>query len=64
MRCSRGTYVRVLGESLAQSLGTVGHLTQLRRTYSGSFTLRVVLRSRPGVWSLGAGLAPRGAGDG
>ena len=39
VRCSRGTYVRVLGESLAELLGTVGHLTQLRRTCSGSFTL-------------------------
>ena len=39
VRCSRGTYVRVLGESLAESLGTVGHLVQLRRTCSGSFSL-------------------------
>lgn len=37
--CSRGTYVRVLGESLAEALGTVGHLVQLRRTGSGSFSL-------------------------
>ena len=39
VRCSRGTYVRVLGESLAEALGTVGHLVQLRRTCSGAFSL-------------------------
>lgn len=32
VRCSKGTYVRVLGEDLARALGTVGHLTALRRT--------------------------------
>lgn len=35
--CSRGTYVRVLGEDIARGLGTVGHLTQLRRVRSGPF---------------------------
>lgn len=30
--CSKGTYVRVLAEDIAKSLGTVGHLTMLRRT--------------------------------
>ncbi|MBV8740256.1 MAG: tRNA pseudouridine(55) synthase TruB [Sinobacteraceae bacterium] len=29
--CSKGTYVRTLGEDLALALGTVGHLVQLRR---------------------------------
>ncbi|MCP5464188.1 MAG: tRNA pseudouridine(55) synthase TruB [Deltaproteobacteria bacterium] len=31
-RVSRGTYIRVLGEQIAEALGTVGHLTALRRT--------------------------------
>lgn len=31
VRCSKGTYVRVLGEDIARALGTVGHLTALRR---------------------------------
>ncbi len=35
--CSRGTYVRVLGADIAKALGTVGHLTQLRRLKAGSF---------------------------
>jgi tRNA pseudouridine55 synthase len=39
VHCSKGTYVRVLGEDLAARLGTVGHLTALRRLASGRFTL-------------------------
>ena len=37
--CSKGTYVRVLGEDIAQALGTVGHLTHLRRTQVGHFVV-------------------------
>ena len=35
--CSKGTYVRVLGETVAERLGTVGHLTALHRTSTGGF---------------------------
>lgn len=35
--CSKGTYVRVLGEDIAKRLGTVGHLIALRRTMTGGF---------------------------
>lgn len=35
VRCSKGTYVRTLGEDIAQALGTVGHLSALRRTDVG-----------------------------
>ncbi len=35
--CSKGTYVRVLGEDIAKRLGTVGHLTRLHRTMTGGF---------------------------
>ena len=35
--CSKGTYVRVLGETVAEHLGTVGHLTALHRTSTGGF---------------------------
>ncbi len=31
VRCSKGTYVRTLVEDLAKALGTVGHVTELRR---------------------------------
>jgi tRNA pseudouridine55 synthase len=39
VRCSKGYYVRALARDLALRLGTLGHLTQLRRTQSGQFTL-------------------------
>jgi tRNA U55 pseudouridine synthase TruB len=39
MRCSRGTYARVLAEEIGEALGTVGHLEELRRTRSGPFLI-------------------------
>jgi len=33
VECSKGTYVRVLGEDIAAGLGTVGHLGALRRLW-------------------------------
>jgi tRNA pseudouridine55 synthase len=35
--CSKGTYVRVLAEDIAGTLGTVGHVTELRRIYVEPF---------------------------
>ena len=35
--CSKGTYVRVLGEEIASRLGTVGHLGALRRLWVEPF---------------------------
>jgi tRNA pseudouridine55 synthase len=35
--CTKGTYIRVLGEDIARALGTVGHLTLLRRTWVAPF---------------------------
>ena len=35
--CTPGTYVRVLMSDYAEALGTLGHLTSLRRVASGSF---------------------------
>lgn len=37
--CSKGTYIRVLGEDIAQALNTYGHLTYLHRTQTGQFEL-------------------------
>ena len=37
--CSKGTYVRVLGEDIAKALGTLGHLTALRRIRTGDFEI-------------------------
>jgi tRNA pseudouridine55 synthase len=36
---AKGYYVRSLGRDLAERLGTVGHLTSLRRLASGTFTV-------------------------
>ena len=36
---SKGTYIRSLARDIARALGTVGHVTMLRRTRSGPFTL-------------------------
>ncbi len=37
---SSGTYVRVLGEDIAKKLGTIGHLTSLRRTSVGKMDVK------------------------
>jgi tRNA pseudouridine55 synthase len=39
VECSSGTYVRALGRDLGAALGVGGHLTALRRTRVGPFTL-------------------------
>jgi len=39
VRCSKGTYVRVLAADLGRALGTVAHLERLRRTAVGSFRI-------------------------
>ena len=35
--CGKGTYIRSLGRDIAVALGTVGHLSALRRTAAGPF---------------------------
>ena len=35
--CAKGTYIRVLGEDIARQLGTLGHLTRLRRLWVEPF---------------------------
>jgi tRNA pseudouridine55 synthase len=39
VRCSSGTYIRALARDLGTALGTGGHLTALRRTAVGPYTL-------------------------
>ena len=39
LRCSAGTYVRSLAYDLGQALGTVAHLSSLRREMAGAFSL-------------------------
>jgi tRNA pseudouridine55 synthase len=56
--CAKGTYIRVLGEDIAQALGTLGHLTRLRRTWVEPFrdltmfTLDAVLAGAPDASGL------------
>jgi len=38
VECGKGTYVRSLGRDLAVALGTVGHVTELRRLAVGRFS--------------------------
>ncbi len=35
--CSKGTYIRTLGEDIAEALGCGGHLSALRRVHTGPF---------------------------
>jgi tRNA pseudouridine55 synthase len=39
IECGKGTYIRVLAEDLAGALGTCAHLSALRRTAAGAFSL-------------------------
>jgi tRNA pseudouridine55 synthase len=38
--CSKGTYIRVLGQEIAKKLGTEGHLTKLQRIAVGDFVVQ------------------------
>jgi tRNA pseudouridine55 synthase len=37
VKCSKGTYIRTLGEEIAEALGCGGHLVALRRIATGAF---------------------------
>jgi tRNA pseudouridine55 synthase len=43
VHCSKGTYVRSLARDIARAAGSVGHVTMLRRTSAGPFTLAQAL---------------------
>ena len=43
-RCSPGTYIRALARDLGRALGTGAHLTELRRTAVGSWSVRQAVR--------------------
>ena len=51
--CSAGTYVRVLAETIAQRLGTVGHVSRLVRTRIDAYRLDDAM---PLAWIQQAGL--------
>jgi tRNA pseudouridine55 synthase len=66
--CSKGTYVRSLARDVAYGLGTVGHVTALRRLRSGTWSLdhaiagSVLIEARAGsqtaVHTIQSGLRP------
>jgi tRNA pseudouridine55 synthase len=39
VKCSKGTYIRTLGEDIGEALGCGAHLTRLRRVATGNFTV-------------------------
>jgi tRNA pseudouridine55 synthase len=59
-RVGKGYYVRSLARDLAAGLGTVGHLTALRRTRSGSFTLEEAVPADTNADEMSARLLPLG----
>ena len=42
--CSKGTYIRQLADDIGEKLGCGAHLTELRRTRSGAFSLKDAVR--------------------
>lgn len=44
-KVSKGTYIRTLGEDIAQRLGTVGHLTELTRLAIGPYSIEQAKKS-------------------
>jgi tRNA pseudouridine55 synthase len=53
--CSKGTYIRVLGEDIGQALGCGAHLNALRRTRVGALTMDNIVT----LEQLGQHAAPR-----
>ena len=52
VNCRKGTYIRVLAEDMLRAAGSLGTLTSLRRTRSGSFTLEDAM-TFPEIEALG-----------
>ena len=44
IKCSKGTYIRVLGKDIAEKLNTVGSLISLKRIRVGSFSINDSIR--------------------
>ena len=57
MRCSAGAYVRSLAHALGRALGTVGHLSYLRRVEAGPFSVADALNLRAIEKAAAGGLA-------
>lgn len=44
VQCSKGTYIRSLARDIAEKLGTVGYITELRRISSGEYLVSDAIR--------------------
>jgi tRNA pseudouridine55 synthase len=58
VRCSKGTYVRALTRDLGRALGVGAHVTALRRTRSGPFSLAVARPLEDVLAGLASGTPP------
>ncbi len=58
--CSKGTYIRQLASDIGQKLGSGAHLSALRRTSVGPFTLERAIRmdEQTSAGSVAAGIMP------
>ncbi len=56
VKCSKGTYVRTLGEDIASALGTIGYLKMLERTAIGDFKIEdsLTIEEFEEQWKLSA----------
>ena len=54
VRCSKGTYIRTLVEDVAQALGTLAHVTVLRRLAVGPFGVEAALHTLESLEALKA----------
>jgi tRNA pseudouridine55 synthase len=60
VECSKGTYVRVLGEEIAEALGTEGHLVALRRLWVEPFDPQsMVTMEAVETWAAASGESDR-----
>ena len=60
VRCSKGTYIRTLVEDVAVALGTLAHVTVLRRLSVGPFGLDSVMHTLPELEARLAEAGPAG----
>lgn len=55
VRCSKGTYIRNLVEDIAEAMGNLAHVVELRRTQAGAYTLEQAVTVEQLVEALEAG---------
>lgn len=56
--CSSGTFIRALARQTGQALGTAGHITSLRRTRIGNWSIAEALTIEQAIDAVGTGPLP------